>query len=488
MKKRTVSVRTAFFFNLLLGFLIGAFLFAVVRIAGYYSVETYYTSEEKKHERELDLAGELQSYVSANGLSSDDTERLADWVGANSHLYVMLYKDEQLIFDTGSLEDKKEEENPTTPGEEIEGGDSTPGEDNKEDGEEEDEPSGSGGITVTYPTREELIKYAKESGSHLIETSDGHIFAYMTDYSEYVYYDIINIASVILFVLSVFFVVLIFFNRMTARITKLAADVSVVAEGDMGHNIRTDRRNDEIAHLGLNVENMRSSIVANVERIKEAQDANTELITAMSHDIRTPLTVLMGYIDLMKEQVSDPTMTEYVRAAEKTTERLKKLSDDMFNYFLVFSGENVKIDIEEYDAYTLFEQMLSEHIILLKENGFLIEAEGDYTAILGGIRVQTDAAQLMRIFENLFSNLLKYADKHRPVSVKFELCEDKLKVFVKNFVSENKDKRESNGIGIRSCKKIAEMLSHEFDTAEENGIFTVSLALKAKMTTEGYKE
>lgn len=478
-RKRIVSVRTAFFFNLLLGFLIGSLLFAVVRIVGYNSVETHYTSEEKKHERELNLARELQAYVTSNELSSDDIERLADWVGANSHLYVMLYKDEQLIFDTGSLEDKKEEETPTTPGEEIEGGEGTLGEDKKENGENEDEPSGSGGITVTYPTREELIKYAKESGSHLIETSDGPIFAYMTDYSEYVYYDIINIASVILLVLAVFFVVLIFFNRMTARITKLAADVSVVAEGDMRHNIRTDRRGDEIAHLGLNVENMRSSIVANVERIKEAQDANTELITAMSHDIRTPLTVLMGYIDLMKEQACDPTMTEYVRAAEKTTERLKKMSDDMFNYFLVFSGENVKIDIEEYDAYTLFEQMLAEHIILLKENGFLIEAEDDYTALLDGVTVRTDAAQLMRIFENLFSNLLKYADKHRPVSIKFELYEGKLKVIVANFVSENKDKRESNGIGIRSCKKIAEMLSHEFDTGERDGVFIVALSMKA---------
>ena len=462
----------------MIGFIIGAVLFLIVRLVGYSVVERTYVEDKRGRERELALAEELQSFVTENELSSSDTERLAEWVKGNSHLYVMLYKDEQLLFDTGSLEDKKEETEQTP----EEGGESVEGE--EEDGAEDNENSGgtSGGITVTYPTRDELIKYAMESGSHLIETSDGHIFAYMTDYSQYLYYDIINIASGVLFVISVFVVVLVFFNRMTARITRLAGDVNAVAGGDMTRAIRTDGRRDEISRLGENVENMRSSILSNVERIKEAQDANAELITAMSHDIRTPLTVLMGYIDLMKEQTDDEVMASYVNAAEKTAARLKKLSDDMFGYFLVFSGENVQLDVEEYDAYTLFEQMIAEHVILLKENGFKTAVQNDdYPELLKGLSVSTDASQLSRIFENIFSNLLKYADKSYPVSLKIEVEDDNIVLSVLNKVSKSLEKKESNGIGLRSCRKIAEMLGHTFLTDSDGNTFTTTLAMKTNV-------
>ena len=242
----------------------------------------------------------------------------------------------------------------------------------------------------------------------------------LVDYTEYFYYDIMNIVALASAAIVLIIIIMFYFNSITGRITRLAKDVAVVAAGDMDHSVGSKKRSrDEISMLADNVENMRCSMVERISKEREAINANNELITSMSHDIRTPLTVLLGYIDIMKMYSEDRTMHEYLGAAEHTTLRLKEMSDDMFNYFLVFGGEDKIADIEEYDLYTLFEQLISEKVTLMRELGYEVDISGNETYPKGAERptVLTDAQKLMRIFENVFSNLMKYADKTSPVSI-----------------------------------------------------------------------
>ena len=91
-------------------------------------------------------------------------------------------------------------------------------------------------------------------------------------------------------------------------------------------------------------------MLENLEKEHAALEANKELITAMSHDIRTPLTVLLGYIDIMKLNAPEgDDMRQYIEASERTALRLKKMSDDMFGYFLVYGG-GIEVEVEECDA------------------------------------------------------------------------------------------------------------------------------------------
>ena len=123
-------------------------------------------------------------------------------------------------------------------------------------------------------------------------------------------------------------------------------------------------------------------------------DANAELVTSMSHDIRTPLTVLLGYLNVMKLRAPDEEMMSYINASEKTALRLKKLSDDMFSYFLLFGGGATEVDMQEYDAYTLFDQMLSEHVLLLREQGYNVEL--DIADILTDTKILMQTQELAR--------------------------------------------------------------------------------------------
>ena len=224
---------------------------------------------------------------------------------------------------------------------------------------------------------------------------------------------------------------------------------------------------------------MRSSMVESLENEKAAINANAELITSMSHDIRTPLTVLLGYIDIMKQSTKDEMMSEYLKSSENTALRLKELSDDMFRYFLAFGGK-IQVDITDYDAKTLFNQLFAEHVLLLEEKGYIVNITDK--SIESEMRVMTDAPKTMRVIDNLFSNILKYADIERTIYIKAFSDGKKLIIHVRNYVLKNAGEAESNGIGLKTCKKICEAMGVDFNFGYsvdgEDKTFYATLGLK----------
>ncbi|MBQ2794218.1 MAG: hypothetical protein IJF05_05940 [Clostridia bacterium] len=477
------------------GLAIGAFLLIQLGATSY--IKNNYISEENKLKREMEYARELQEYVIENDLSSGDVEMLAKWAQGNRYLYVMIHKDDKLLFETGKFDDEfkkptdtpdegNTEQPPEPPvGDEnteggTENGDST--ESDAETGEEDGRGSIGSGITVDMPTREELVKYAIENGAHLITMSDASVLVSMADFSEYLYYDITNITAILAAVIVLASSVLLYSHGVTRRITKIAGDVAIVVDGNMYHSIRTDGK-DELGRLSHDVESMRSTMLENLKKEREAMDANAELVTSMSHDIRTPLTVLLGYLNVMKLHSTDEEMLSYIRASEKTALRLKKLSDDMFNYFLLFGGGASEVDLQDYDAYTLLDQMLSEHVLLLREQGYNVES--DVAEIRGGKpTVRTDANYLKRIVENVISNVFKYADIEKPVLFSGRVEGESVYVSVTNGVRTDSADAESNGIGIKTCRKLAGEMGARLETEEADGKYTVTLTLPLTATEE----
>ena len=169
-------------------------------------------------------------------------------------------------------------------------------------------------------------------------------------------------------------------------------------------------------------------------------------------------------------------MKEYILASEKTVQRLKQLSDDMFKYFRAFGKGAEGITMEEYDATTLFEQLLTEHVLLLTESGYKVNYNID-ELMDGKSIVKTDAPHMMRIMDNIFSNLYKYADIDEEVLI-IGRREDDLAIFeFKNTVTKNKT-AESSKVGLKTCKRLASYILNSFEWGEENGVFTLTLSLK----------
>ena len=487
------------FSTLLFGVGIALVLFFVTNFLADFYIQKKYMSEERRKERAASYVEDLQNYVTENGLSSDDTNEISKWAKGYRYLYVLIYKDDKLMFESGNYESS----NTDKTGENKENADDVPDNsvengaentDNNTDGTDTDTPADTDGasdesqntegtsqkddgkyqapgITVRVPTRDELIAEAVAGGSHPIVTTDGVLIASMVDYTEYLYYDIFNIVSVMLGFIGFLLVMWVYFFELTKRITQLGKEVTAVADGDMTRAI-TAEGEDEITRLCTDVEYMRSSMLENIEKERAALEANRELITAMSHDIRTPLTVLLGYIDIMKLNAPEGDMQQYIEASERTALRLKKMSDDMFSYFLVYGG-GIEVSVQECDARTLVDQMLSGHVFLLREQGYTIDFnfEGEDNEFLSDTIVVTDPPQLMRIVENIFSNVMKYADKEKPVSIFVGAEVDEMTIKVTNHVAQNIDGAQKNGIGLRSCMKLANAMDIRFSSDGEDGVF-----------------
>jgi len=271
------------------------------------------------------------------------------------------------------------------------------------------------------------------------------------------------------------------FSIIIKRIKRVASDVTIVSQVDMDYKIESDG-NDEIASLARDVELMRKNLLLNVSSAEEVRVANNELIAALSHDIRTPLTVLLGYLDMMKEHEGcDEVMMDYILASENTAMRLKQLSNDMFKYSVAFGNATDSVALEEYDALTLIEQMLSEHIFLLRDGGYQVKVEFGAAAMPEGTTVRTDAQNLMRIIDNLFSNLRKYADKDEPIVISTSFTDTKLTIVTKNKIATYSDEAESNGIGLKSCVRLSKLVADKFEYSSDEEYFTATLVLNIEM-------
>ena len=121
---------------------------------------------------------------------------------------------------------------------------------------------------------------------------------------------------------------------------------------------------------------MRDAIIERMGNEKRAWEANSELITAMSHDIRTPMTSLIGYLGLLNntESLTEEERRRYLEAAYGKSLALKELTDELFKYFLVFGRSELELQREDYDIHMLLMQLLGEAEFDLRDSGFNVQS------------------------------------------------------------------------------------------------------------------
>ena len=435
---------------IVLGIMLAIAVYTSITFISEYYRTNVYVKEENRKIREARLLEDFQDYVNDREISSDDQESIRNWVQQKTYVYLLFYKGDvkvdELIFFSGMHDNTNML------------------------------PLFSNlllGGSIDYPSEEEMLEHAKENGFVKVKMADGIFLVSITEFSEYFYIDVARTLAIGLALFSLALVITIYFFKVVKRITKLAFDVTVVADGDMNYSIHADG-SDEISKLSHDIENMRTAMLSTLNSEREAREANTELITSMSHDIRTPLTVLIGYLDIMKMYSSDEMMNEYIKRSEGTAMRLKKLSDDMFKYLLVFGEGAEPYELEEYDGATLIDQLLSEHAVLLCEQGYNVRINSPVDT---DVTILTSAPGLMRIVDNVFSNIRKYADKEQPVSISVEVGEDKVYMTFSNKIARDISTAESTGIGLKTCAKIAELISSEFTYSKNENIFIARVRL-----------
>ena len=323
-----------------------------------------------------------------------------------------------------------------------------------------------------------LVLRADTSGSSSmvfpVNFRDGAYQVQVLESSEERLYLLLNWIAVTVGGLLFLTLVLLYNSHVTSAVTRLARQVRQVSQGDLSLEIIPTSR-DEIGDLAEDVDAMRLSIIDKLQREEDAWKANTGLITAMSHDVRTPLTSLLGYLDLLAGggNLSPEQQREYLEVCRRKAEKLRELTGELFSYFLVFGKPEPDMNLETFDAQALLDQLLGEHTAELMSQGYQVQ----FLGLDRPGEIQVDVQHLRRVFDNLFSNVRKYADPECPVTVTAVWVAGTLHVSITNALTRDAGGVESTKIGLQTCEKLLTSMGGSFQRHQSATSFTAEVTL-----------
>lgn len=260
-----------------------------------------------------------------------------------------------------------------------------------------------------------------------------------------------------------------FIRKRIQSIQNLQEDVFTLAIGDWNHEIKVSDK-DEIGRLAQDLNQMRITFLQTMDNEQQARVANKELISSLSHDLRTPLTTLKGYLEIMNLKKDDIEFRDqYLQKCLDKVEEITYLSNKMFEYSLVFSTE-YNSDLSNIPVQKLIDTLV-DHIQYLREMDLHIL----YEPLQTSLSMDANFAIIQRILNNVFSNIQKYCDPWKDIVIQTSIEENQLKMSFTNSINHHLDKVESNGIGLKSVKKMIKIHHGTFYQDETNDLFTIIL-------------
>lgn len=270
---------------------------------------------------------------------------------------------------------------------------------------------------------------------------------------------------------------------------KIMVGAKLGAEGKLSGDIE-EKGTGLFTELAHDINNMKDGLRKSIKNEMKSERMKSELITNVSHDLKTPLTSIINYIDLLKrEDLEAEIARDYVRILDSKSQRLKILIEDLFEASKAASGE-MKLNIERIDVVQLLKQTLGEYDEKLKACSLEVKVNmADDKIYING-----DGKRLFRVFENLISNITKYSLKNTRVYIDVINNNEEVVITMKNislyelnFDSEditNRFKRgdearttEGSGLGLAIAKSIVELHNGEFTIEIDGDLFKSTIKL-----------
>lgn len=265
--------------------------------------------------------------------------------------------------------------------------------------------------------------------------------------------------------------------------------VSEVRNGNVGYKI-PELKCDDMKTLAVNINDIAIGLDESVAAKVKAERLKTELITNVSHDLKTPITSIISYTELLSKIEDLPEEAkDYVAVIAKKSDRLKRLTQDLFDISKVQSG-NDDVVLEKLDVALLINQALGEHDNEIQSSGlpFCVEAPKE-------LFISADGRKMSRVLSNLINNILKYAMKNTRVFITASEKDGMIEMEFKNisaypltfnveeitqrFVRGDESRTaEGNGLGLAIAKSYTEICNGTFDIVVDGDMFKAILKFK----------
>lgn len=269
---------------------------------------------------------------------------------------------------------------------------------------------------------------------------------------------------------------------------ELHAGSKRVASGDMSQPIDIERMYWKFREHGENINKVSDGIALAVEERMKSERFKTELITNVSHDIKTPLTSIINYVDLIKkEEVQDEKLLEYIDVLDRQSARLKKLIEDLMEASKASTG-NLTVNLEECDIEVLLTQVIGEFEEKLQKNQLeVVVDKPDHP-----VKMMADGRHLWRILDNLLNNACKYSLPGSRVYVALKQEGNEAVITFKNisktalnipsdelmerFVRGDSSRNtEGSGLGLSIAQSLTELMQGSMKLDIDGDLFKVTL-------------
>lgn len=239
---------------------------------------------------------------------------------------------------------------------------------------------------------------------------------------------ILVICTLILAVVLFTFYFLNMMRKFSNYMDLLTDGIDEISHGNFGYKIDI-HSNDEFGMIAEKMNHMTKDIDRIIEENKKGEHRKHELITSVAHDLRTPLTSVIGYLELLRSsQVDEETKQHYTEIVYQKSKRLEQLIEDLFSYTKYTYG-NVASITQSVDLIKLIEQLLDEFYPSFEENHLTCQFYKDCSSLVSF----ADGNLLARAFANLIGNAIKYGAEGKKVELFFTHKSDEYKLVVKNY-------------------------------------------------------
>lgn len=287
--------------------------------------------------------------------------------------------------------------------------------------------------------------------------------------------------------------VMIFAIRKADGQDRIMDGLKKISDGELQYKIKTDTLTGKQKVMAEYINNIGGGLDVAVENSLKKERMQTELITNVSHDLKTPLTSIINYVDLMKrENPTDPKIQEYLRILDEKSQRLKVLTEDVVEASKASTG-NIKLEMNDIDFVEMVQQVIGEFEEKFQEKNLTMMVHfTDEPSI-----IYADGQRMWRVLENVFGNVVKYAMEgtrvyaeisNRNKKVTFSLknisaqplnisADELTERFIRGDVARN---TEGSGLGLSIAKSLTELQGGEFKLYLDGDLFKVMITFVAK--------
>ena len=222
------------------------------------------------------------------------------------------------------------------------------------------------------------------------------------------------------------------------------------------------------------VNRLKEDLNESKERESKLKEANNDLIKNLAHDLRTPLTGLITYVEIIRmENKNHCIETEHIDKIMDKANQIKDLTDELFDLSLMTGGQSVRLKEKELLQDAL-EDYLSDFCFVLSNKSFFVLSDGVQWF---DCYIQINDMLIGRIFNNLISNICKYADSNKPVSIQTNYDGSYFIIRIKNAMNTNVIDMDHSGIGLKNVELMMSKMGGKIQTESVNNDFEVTLWL-----------